>query len=107
MAKLKHPSNVSTDIAELAMEMFKNNFDWRVKVRGLGVAVSDFTNQDQLSFDVDTKQQEKKENLEQTVEMLRKRYGRAAINRAVVLREDKFACLDIKDGHAGSSLGKK
>ena len=107
MAKLKHPSNVSTDIAELAMEMFKNNFDWRVKVRGLGVAVSDFTNQDQLSFDVDTKQQEKKENLEQTVEMLRKRYGRAAINRAVVLREEKFVSLDIKDGHAGSSPGKK
>ena len=107
MGKLKHPSNVSADVAELAMTLFKTNFDWRTKVRGLGVAVSDFTNQDQLTFDLDTTKQEKKENLEQTVEYLRKRYGRTAINRAVVLREKKFAELDIKEGHSGNSLGKK
>ena len=107
MAKLKHPSNVSTDVAELAMSLFKANHDWRIKVRGLGVSVSDFTNQDQLTFDLDTTKQEKKENLEQTVEYLRKRYGRSAINRAVVLREKKFVELDIKDGHSGNSLGKK
>ncbi len=107
MAKLKHPSNLSEDVAELAMTLFKNNFDWKNKVRGLGVSLSDFTNQDQLSFDVDAKSQEKKENLEQTIEYLRKRYGRTSINRAVVLREKKFSELDIKDGHAGSSVGKK
>ncbi len=106
MAKLKHPTNVSTDVADLAMKLFKNNFDWQTKVRGLGVSVSDFTNEDQMSFDDDIKKREKKENLEQTVEYLRKRYGRAAINRAVVLREKKFVELDIKDSHSSSSLSK-
>ena len=52
-------------------------------------------------------QQIKKENLEQTIENLRYRFGRSAINRAVVLREKKFAELDIKDSHSGNSLGKK
>ncbi len=106
MAKLKHPSNVSVDISNLAMELFRKNFNWHTKVRGLGVSVSDFTNQDQLSFDVDAKKQEKKENLEQTIEYLRNRFGRSSINRAVVLRERKFAELDIKDGHSNTSHSK-
>lgn len=106
MAKLEHPSNVSTDISELAMKLFKKNFDWKSKVRGLGVSVSDFTNQDQISFDENMKNVEKKENLEQTIESLRKRFGRSAINRAVVLREEKFAKLEIRESHGASSLGK-
>ncbi len=107
MAKLKHPTNVSTDIAELAFKLFKENYSWQVNVRGLGVSISDFTNADQISFDTSVEQQIKKENLEQTIENLRYRFGRSAINRAVVLREKKFTELDIKDGHAGNSLGKK
>ncbi|MBP3581803.1 MAG: DNA polymerase IV, partial [Clostridia bacterium] len=107
MAKLKHPSNVSTDIAELAFKLFKENYSWQVNVRGLGVSISDFTNADQISFDTSVEQQIKKENLEQTIENLRYRFGRSAINRAVVLREKKFAELDIKDSHSGNSLGKK
>ena len=106
MAKLKHPTNISTDVADLAMELFKNNFDWQTKVRGLGVSVSDFTNEDQISFDENILERSKKESLQQTVENLRKRYGRSAINRAVVLREKKFSELDIRDSHGASSLGK-
>lgn len=107
MAKLKHPSNVSTDIAELAFKLFKDNYSWQVNVRGLGVSISDFTNADQISFDTSVEEQIKKENLEQTIENLRYRFGRSAINRAVVLREKKFAELDIKEGHGGNSLSKK
>ena len=106
MAKLKHPTNVSTDVAELAMQLFEKNFKWQTKVRGLGVSVSEFTNVDQISFDEDLSKREKKENLEQTVEMLRKRFGRTAINRAVVLREKKFSELAIKESHGASSLSR-
>ncbi len=107
MAKLEHPSNSSADVAELAMKLFVKNFDWQTKVRGLGVSVSDFTNEDQISFDEDMAKVEKKENLERTVEYLRRRFGRTSINRAVALREEKFATLDIKDRSGGTSLGKK
>ena len=107
MAKLQHPTNVSTDVAELAFKLFKDNYSWQVNVRGLGVSISDFTNADQISFDTSVEEQIKKENLEQTIENLRYRFGRSAINRAVVLREKKFAELDIKEGHGGNSLSKK
>ena len=99
MAKLPSPSNLSSDVADIAMKLFRKNFDWQTKVRGLGVSVSDFTNQEQISFDTNATDHKKKENLELAVETLRRRFGRSAINRAVVLREKKFAELDIKDNH--------
>ncbi len=106
MKKLKHPSNLSSDVADCAMELFKENYDWSNKVRGLGVSVSDFTNKEQLAIDEDVKDKNKKENLEHTVENLRKKFGRSSINRAIVLREKKFEELDIRDSHSLSSLNK-
>lgn len=106
MKKMKHPSNVSTEVAAEAMELFKTNFDWFVKVRGLGITLSDFTDEEQLSFDFDAKKQQKKENLESAIENLRNRFGRSSINRAVVLRESKFVELDIKGHDTNGSLGK-
>lgn len=106
MKKLTKPTNVSSEVAAAAMELFRANFDWKTKVRMLGVTISDFTTKEQLSFDIDVKKEQKKENLEATVENLRKRFGRSAINRAVVLRDEKFAQLDIRDSHSLGSLGK-
>lgn len=102
MGKLPSPSNLSCDVADVAMKLFRKNFDWQTKVRGLGVSVSDFTNQEQISFDSNSTEHKKRENLEIAVETLRRRFGRSSINRAVVLREKKFAELDIKDNHGGS-----
>ena len=106
MKKFKHPTNLSSEVAEEAMKLFKTNFDWGSKVRGIGVSISDFTTEDQLSFDEDISKKQRQEKLENTVESLRKRFGRAAINRAVVLRDEKFVSLDIKDSHSLGSLGK-
>lgn len=106
MAKLNPPTDIATEVASKAMELFKKNFDWSRKVRGLGISLSDFTNEEQLSFETNLQDKQKKETLEKTVESLRKRFGRNAINRAVVLRESKFAELDIKEGHSLGSLGK-
>ena len=62
MKKFKHPTNISSEVAEEAMKLFKANFDWQTNVRGLGVAVSDFTTEDQLDFDTDLNKKAKKEN---------------------------------------------
>lgn len=107
MAKLEHPTSLSTEVSDLAMRLFLNHFDWHSKVRGLGISLSDFTNEDQISFDEDMAKVKKKENLEKTVEYLRQRFGRTSIHRAVALREEKFSELDIKDRSSGTSLGKK
>lgn len=104
---MKSPTNLSGEVAGVAMKIFKENYDFSSKVRGLGVSLSNFTSERQLDFCDDQKKLEKQEKLEDTIEYLRKRYGGNAIARAVVLREKKFAELDIKDSHSLGSLGKK
>lgn len=106
MKKMKQPTNVSEEVAGEAMDLFLKNFDWFVKVRGLGITLSDFTDEEQLSFDIDVSKKKKKENLENAIENLRNRFGRSSINRAVVLRESKFVELDIKGHDTHGSLGK-
>lgn len=106
MKKLPRPSNLSSLVAETAMSLFKQHFDWKTKVRGLGVSVSDFTNAEQLEIGDTNSNDEKCEKLETTVETLRRRFGHSAISRAVVLRDEKFAELDINDGHSLNSLSK-
>ena len=106
MKKLSHPTNLSSEVAELAMKLFKDNFNWNLKIRLLGVSISDFTTEEQISFDEDIDKKERQEKLENTVENLRKRFGRSAINRAVVLRDESFKGLDIRDSHSLGSLGK-
>ena len=106
MKKFRHPTNLSKEVAEEAMNLFRANYTWMNKVRGLGVILSDFTSEEQLNFDIDMQKQSKNEKLENTIEGLRKRFGRSAINRAVVLRDEKFVALDIKDSHSLGSLGK-
>lgn len=107
MAKLPRPTNLTNMVAKLAFELFKNNFDWSTKVRGLGVSVSDFTNMEQLEFGDSLEKDTKQENLENTIETLRQRFGNSAIKRAVVLRDEKFAELDIRESHSLNSLSKK
>lgn len=104
---LKIPTNLSGTVADAAMEIFEKNYNFENKVRGLGVSLSNFTDNQQLSFEDDTKKLDKQESLEQTIEFLKRRFGHSAVNRAVVLREQKFAELDIKDSHGIGSLGKK
>ncbi len=106
MGKFAHPTNLPIEVTKKAMELFKSNFDWTRKVRALGISLSDFTNEEQLSFDMDIKAFDKQENLQKTIENIRSRFGRNSISRAVVLREEKFADLDIKEGHSLGSLGK-
>lgn len=106
MKKMKQPTNVSAEVAGEAMDLFLKNYDWFVNVRGLGITLSDFTDEEQLSFDTDVSKKQKKENLENAIENLRNRFGRGSINRAVVLRESKFAELDIKGHDTNGSLGK-
>ncbi len=100
MSKFVHPTNLPSEVSDKAMQLFKSTFNWTNRVRGLGISLSDFTNEEQLSFDFDVKNHERKETLEKTVENIRKRFGRSAISRAVVLREEKFQELDIKYGHS-------
>jgi len=69
-------------------------------VRGIGVAVSNFTlGTEQLSIDTDIIKDEKKDRLELAVDGIRKKYGNHSLQRARILQDPRLAETDIIVGH--------
>lgn len=103
---LSEPTNLSGEIADAAFKLFKKHFSWEKGiVRGLGVSVSGFTDQQQLAItDMDGKR-EKKVKLEETIENLRDRFGHDAVNRGIVYTDQHLLEIDIKG--APSSLSSE
>lgn len=99
MAKMP-PTCLASDIADAAFKLFKQNFKWSDGlVRGLGVCVTDFTKQEQLTIDSSYTQKQKNKNLQDAVETIRRRFGRNIINKAIVYTDDKMVELNIKEFH--------
>ena len=97
---VSEPTHLSSEIAETAMKLFLKHFDWSMGlVRGLGIAVSNFTNTEQISLTDTYMKRKKLEKLEEAVENVRRRFGRNAVSRGIVLKEKKMEELNIKDGH--------
>lgn len=104
MTKAVSPMSLSSEMAQVAFDLFKKHFSWnKALVRGLGVSVCDFTECKQLVVFEDEKKKEKLIKLEETIETMRKKYGRKIINKAVIFKDEHMLNLDIKGDHGSLS----
>lgn len=95
--KLIHPTNCSIEIANTAYELFESLYKWERPVRAAGVAISDFTfNQEQTFFDDCSEKHDKLERLDNAVDNIRKKYGNGSMQRARILQDKKLASTEIK-----------
>lgn len=84
--QLENPTNLGTVIGEKAWELFFKHWNWEKPVRMLGVTVSGLQEgetTEQLSFFDDPVQTEKKEQLEESLDHIKKRFGGDAIRRGI------------------------
>ena len=73
------------------MELFLKSCDFHLPLRALGVRacdLSDNSNGQQLMFFEDAVRREKRERLESNVDLLRGRFGKNAVKRAVLINDD-------------------
>ena len=99
MCKMTPPTKSSSEFAKYGMKLFRQHFDWNGSlVRGLGLAVSEFVESEQLTFG-ESQKVDKKETLEETVENLRRRFGRHILQRGVILSDEHMKMLNIKEDH--------
>jgi DNA polymerase-4 len=93
--KLEYPTNLAGDIAKVAFEIFKAEYDWSDTVRLIGVRASGICSEPmQYNFLVDENNMMRKQKLEEAVETLRRRYGYKVITRACVKGDVDFADID-------------
>ncbi|MBQ7202580.1 MAG: DNA polymerase IV [Eubacterium sp.] len=85
--KLAVPTNLSTEILDAAMQLFKENYNWGANIRSIGVSVSEFDFEyfEQFDFAGKALKREKMEELENTIDTLRGRFGHFCIQRACQL----------------------
>lgn len=95
-AKLKYPSVLADDFFNCAIEIFNSNYSWRYFIRSLGVAVSDFVSDcEQIRIGQDSEKYNKKVELQNRVNSLRKKYGENTVRKARALCDKNFG----KDAH--------
>ena len=98
--KIACPTNVTGEIAEAAMAIFRENYIWRKPIRSVTVRASMLVPDDapwQTSLFVDPQKREKLMSLDATVDTIRRRFGYHVIQRGLMLKDTRLSALDAKN----------
>lgn len=91
---------VCSNLENQAYELLKKNYNFKEKIRAMGISVSGFEkNIIQSSILYDCEKFEKQLKLEETINKLKKKYGNWVFQSADVLKDEKLKTLDIKKEH--------
>lgn len=99
--KLQNSTDVSIEIINAAMKIFRENYVWNNPIRSIGVAVSDFNVDEGVQYDLlgTVEKREKLERLEKAVDNIRQRFGNYAVQRASLLKDEKLSRFNPHDDH--------
>lgn len=105
--KLQNSTDVSIEIINAAMKIFRENYVWNNPIRSIGVAVSDFNVDEGVQYDLSgtVEKREKLERLEKAVDNIRQRFGNYAVQRASLLKDEKLSRFNPHDDHTIHPVG--
>lgn len=92
-------TQVSSEIAEKAYEIFLNSWDWSKPIRTFGVRVTNVVTADtnlQLSL-FDDERHMKRELLDKSIDKIRARFGHYSVQRALLLRDKGLNANPIEE----------
>lgn len=101
-AKLKWPSVLSGEIADLALAIFERNYRWEKPIRSIGVKCSDLMPQEideQISFFQDEERRASLERLEDSIRDIRRRYGYFSVGRGMMYLTPDLSHMDAEKDH--------
>lgn len=91
--KLPAKTQLPSELGAAAFRLFQDRYHWGSKVRAVTVRATDLVphkDPDQLSMFVDAARLERRERLEDTVEELRRRFGKHAITYGILMGDLKM-----------------
>ncbi len=96
------PTNLSNVIAKAAIKCFEDNFSSINRVRGIGVSVCNFVQQEQLLIGSDQKECEKQQKLDCAIENIRRRFGRRSVSRALTIVDKRMQDIEVNGANITS-----
>ena len=99
---LQKPTNLSGEIARMAMQLFGERFRDGLPYRSVGISCSRLTMDDapiQLDFMGDEEKRMALEDMERSIDDLRRRFGHQVVQRGVVLTDRGYADINPVEDH--------
>ena len=106
--KLPHATCLAGELHDTAMKLLRTNYNWSKPLRSIGVRATDLvaaTSPTQLTLFEDEARRERMEQLERTVDDVRRRFGHYAICRAVCTTDKTLNNINPKDEHTIHPVG--
>lgn len=100
--KLSTPTHLSDDIAAAAMDLFSKNVDFSIPLRSIGVKASDLSVMEQptqLDLFTDPIEHQKSLDLENTLGVIRERYGFNSVQRLMMKEDPLLSAFNPKQDH--------
>lgn len=104
--KLSPASDLTDDIAKRAFALFCEFYHWEKPIRSVGIAACDLelaNSAQQLSLLFDMERHQRQRKLEESIDVLRNRYGPHAVRRGMMMLDDGLTLRSPKDEHVEPS----
>ena len=106
--KLESPSCLASELHDAGMRLLRDHYHFRKPLRSVGIRGMDLVpiqTAMQLNFFEDPVRREKRKQLEVAVDELRRRFGHAAVSRAVTMCDPSLGTINPKDDHTIHPVG--
>ena len=100
--KVENVTNITSEIANVAFELFRDNYSWEHPIRSLGVRGCDLVTEDyseQLSLFYDYEYRHKQMKVDRAVDIIRSRFGYYSIQRGLMYYDKALSNLNPKEDH--------
>lgn len=100
--KIMYPTDLAVDIIKIVIDLLAINHNFSVALRTIGVSISSLTmNQSytQLNLFIDEMERKRQCVLEQTIDLIRDKFGFDKVKRCVTLLEKDLSSFNPKEDH--------
>ena len=98
--KVTVPTDITKEIADSAMELFRFHYNWRKPIRSLGVRASSLSPANtpwQISMFIDPEYRERQQRMDKAVDEIRRRFGFYSIQRGISMLDSTLKSLNAKE----------
>ncbi len=106
--KLISPTDITEEILSAALELFRENYDWKKPIRSLGISVSALTPASapsQMTFLCDERRRERLGCLDRSLDHLKQRFGSFCVRPAALMKDPALSAFSPKEEHIIHPVG--
>ena len=98
--KVSAPTDITKEIADSAMELFRANYRWNKPIRSIGIRAASLCPANtpwQINMFIDPDRRERQQRMDRAVDEIRRRFGFYSIQRGISMSDKTLKSLNAKE----------